>query len=253
MEENAIAEWLQRCAEARGAGKSIPEAALFRQMLGHSFLVEADDQGAVKTAGGAADVFVSSAEAASAPAGAASFAGLALAAALPEDTVELRLHYGAGRPPLVCTAEEVAHFRSFLQVSVVEALLQRLYEGADLQVDEPFARLRAFGDFFVLCAGGVGTASGGERGGRLLMALAPDTEGRKLAAAFTAQDALQLFVVARESDPSREAISVRLSGKELFTNLANSHELDGVVFNPAGPGQPCALSREVAIAVLEAE
>ena len=257
MEDStAIIEWLQRCAAARSAGRSIPDAALFRQLLRHSFLAEADAQGAVVVTDGAADVFCCAAEAASAaPNGATSFSGLELAAALPDHTCEMRLHYGSGQPPLVCTADEVLHFRSFLQVSVVESLLERLYAGADLQVDHPFARLRAFGDFFVLCAGGVGTATsrGTEREGRLLMALAPDTEGRKLTAAFTAQDALQLFVVARESDPSREAISVRVSGNELFTNLANSPELDGVVFNPAGPGQPCALSRQLAMAVLEAE
>ena len=85
------------------------------------------------------------------------------------------------------------------------------------------------------------------------MALAPDAEGRKLAAAFTAQDALQLFVVARDRHAGLEVISVRLSGKELFSNLAHTEDLDGIVFNPAGPGQPFALSLEVARAVLHGD
>ena len=91
------------------------------------------------------------------------------------------------------------------------------------------------------------------QGGRvpLKMALAPDEggEGRRLAAIFTAEDALQLFVVARES-AAGELVSVRLSGFELFEQLASSAELDGVVFNACGPGAPVALAKDVAQLVL---
>ena len=52
------------------------------------------------------------------------------------------------------------------------------------------------------------------------MALATDVgaEGRKLAAVFTAQDALQLFIVSRQGSGGDELISVRLSGVELLPN-----------------------------------
>ena len=84
-----------------------------------------------------------------------------------------------------------------------------------------------------------------------MMALAPDEGGRRLAAAFTAQDALQLFIVSRESVRGNDdLVSVRLSGKELFSQIAASSELDGLVINPSGPGQPLALSRAVADVVL---
>ena len=38
---------------------------------------------------------------------------------------------------------------------------------------------------------------------------------------------------------------MRLSGKELFSRL-RATELDGIVFNPAGPNDPVALARMVA-------
>ena len=114
----------------------------------------------------------------------------------------LHVHYAADAPPLTLSADEVDHFRSFVPITVVESLLQRLHDGEDLQVDEPFARLREFDGFLTVCAGGQGQpASEGEppAASPLKMALAPDAEGRKLAAAFTSEDALQLFVVSKES------------------------------------------------------
>lgn len=82
------------------------------------------------------------------------------------------------------------------------------------------------------------------------MGRAPDpTGGRKLAAAFTAVDALQMFVAAKERDAGQnEAISVRLNGMDLFSRLLQG-DLDGIVFNPAGPTVPVALAREIAAAV----
>ena len=85
------------------------------------------------------------------------------------------------------------------------------------------------------------------------MALAPDYggNGRKLAAVFTAQDALQLFVVSRDNSVgSDDLVSVRLSGRELFEQVATNNDLDGMVINACGPGQPIALTRDAAAAIL---
>ena len=228
----SMTEWLQRCSAARAAGQAIPDAALFRRMIAH------DEWHCA-----AADVYCS---AALVPTGAAAVEpmnGLQLASS---STPAMRLHFDSASPPLVLTAEEVQHFRSFLPVTVVEALLQRFHAGADLQVEQPFERLREFDGFLSVCAD-EGEQPGG--GAPLRMALVPDEGGRKLAAAFTAVDALQLFVASKERG-GHSMVSARLSGRELFEAVAANAALDGLVINPAGPGQPLALTREAASAIL---
>ena len=74
-------------------------------------------------------------------------------------------------------------------------------DGADLEVDEPFAKLRAFDGFLTVCAGVPGAGEPPHSAApSMRLALAPDVggEGRKLAAAFTAEDALQHFIAARD-------------------------------------------------------
>ena len=53
------------------------------------------------------------------------------------------------------------------------------------------------------------------------------------------------FIVVRAG-----LVSVRLSGHELFQQVASNPELDGLVFNASGPAQPVALARGVADLVL---
>lgn len=127
-------------------------------------------------------------------------------------------------------------------VSVVEALLKRLHDGSELQVEDPMQRLREFDGFMTVCS---------DRGGdaNLSMVLAPDVGGRRLLAAFTAQDSLQNFVVASSGACDVELVSARLSGQELFEQIS-SGGLDGVVFNPSGPSAPIPLSCEAAQAIL---
>ena len=72
-----------------------------------------------------------------------------------------------------------------------------------------------------------------------------------MAAVFTAEDALQLFVVSRERARGSDGlVSVRLSGRELFEQIATNGEIDGLVVNASGPVPPIALAREVAEVVL---
>jgi len=183
-----------------------------------------------------------------------SLTGLQLTATIAAGTREMRLVFGGAESVLVLTDDEVAHFRTFLQVTVVERLLALIRENdAELhQLDDPFGRLRDFDSFLTVCAGGHAQTDAHTP---LKMALAPDTSSeqpRRLAAVFTAQDALQLFVVSRESArASDDLVSVRLTGRELFSQVADNAELDGVVFNPSGPAEPVALARDVAAAVLD--
>ena len=106
-------------------------------------------------------------------------------------------------------------------------------------------RLQIFDSFYTVCAGGDDASQG------LSMVLAPDGSGRRLVAAFTAQDALQQFVAASSSGGAVSLVSARLSGKELFEQVASTNDLDGIVFNASGPGQPIPLSRDAAYAVLK--
>lgn len=240
MTEPTMEEWLARCQQARAAGHPIPDAQLMRRMLTHEFCL-------IGTDAFASEALLPPGEQAE------PISGLQLAGTV-NPTCELRIHFATDAPPLTLAIDEVQHLQSFVPVTVVEALLSRLQQGEDLQLDEPFARLREFKSFLTVCAGGHGQPSAdGEApaGSPLMLALAPDEGGRRLAAAFTAQDALQLFIVSRESARgSDDLVSVRLTGRELFEQIASGSELDGVVFNPSGPGLPVALSREVADLVL---
>ena len=100
--------------------------------------------------------------------------GLHLTAAVLPETAKLRLFFDSQAEPLMLSESEVAHFRSFLQVTVVEQVLARLQAGEPMQIDAPFARLRDFGGFLTVCAGGHGVPEGATP---LKMALAPDAGG----------------------------------------------------------------------------
>jgi hypothetical protein len=71
--------------------------------------------------------------------------------------------------------------------------------------------------------------------------LAPDDQGRKLAAIFTAEDCLQAFVAASKHLLGEDIQVDEISGTQLFQNLSTL-EIDGVVFNCNGPTSPRALS-----------
>lgn len=183
-------EWCSRIAQAKAAGMIIPEAQLFRRMLWHDFF----------WAGSRSSTVFCNVQLLPEGEVPEPISGLALAGTV--DAQELHVAYAAGTAPLSLSADEVEHFRSFVPITVVENLLLRLQDGEDLQVEEPFARLRDFDGFLTVCAGGQGQPAGeGETtaASPLKMALAPDVEGRKLAAAFTSEDALQLFVVSKEN------------------------------------------------------
>jgi len=241
-----MAEWLGRCQAAREQGEPIPLPALFRRMLEHS------EWYCREGVGEAEDFFVAGHLT---PDASECVDGLRLAAALNPTLPTMNLHHAAGMPPLVLDRPELDHFRSFLGISVVEALLTRMQDGADLEVDEPFAKLRAFDGFLTVCAGvpGAGEPSPHSAAPSMRLALAPDVggEGRKLAAAFTAEDALQHFIAARDGAQADDGlVAVRMSGCELFEKVVSVAGLDGIVFNASGPSRPVALTIDAARHVL---
>ena len=216
-----IVDWVQRCSAAQEAGSPFPEASLLRAVVDHTeWSVSADQQ----------DAYMAGA----APSCLEEMSGLELAAALPAGGL-LRLHYAPGATPLTLGPPLVAHLQLFVQIRVVENILSHLQRGAALPLSQPCARLRDFDSYWVVQQGA-------------MLALAPDVERRRLAAAFTAEDSLQQFIAAREV-VGAELIAARLSGAELFGRLAEA-DLDGVVFNLDGPGSPLPLAKAVAAHIL---
>ena len=282
-----MAEWLGRCQAAREQGEPIPLPALFRRMLEHSEwycregVGEAEDFFVAGHLTPDASECVDGLRLAAALNPTLPTMNLHHAAGMPPlvlDRPEVRallalvsshthlpicrsrrfffalaLASASETHPRDFTrhSRQLDHFRSFLGISVVEALLTRMRtrphdstrqrlgwlalspsrplalspcvrpllkpltqrsrdrsprdfaeDGADLEVDEPFAKLRAFDGFLTVCAGvpGAGEPSPHSAAPSMRLALAPDVggEGRKLAAAFTAEDALQHFIAARD-------------------------------------------------------
>lgn len=90
------------------------------------------------------------------------------------------------------------------------------------------------------------------RGGQTALALAPDGQGRALAAVFTAADNFDAFTEVRQ--PALEEgqlLSLELTGVELFRLLAGMR-LDGLVFNCSGPAAAVAFAHAFAEVILEA-
>ncbi len=89
-------------------------------------------------------------------------------------------------------------------------------------------------------------------GDRYALALAPDPQGRALAAVFTAPDAFEAFVEALAMMlDNEELLQLEVPGPVLFAQLAQT-SLDGLVFNSFGPGQPVAFALPFASLMLEA-
>jgi hypothetical protein len=89
--------------------------------------------------------------------------------------------------------------------------------------------------------------------GKAGMVTAPDSKGRRLAAIFTAADAYEAFErEAAELDPRAELRTLRLDGAGLFQTL-HGMNMDGFVFNCAGPATPVAFAQQAASIFLQPE
>ena len=90
------------------------------------------------------------------------------------------------------------------------------------------------------------------QGGRTALALAPDSQGRALAAIFTAADNFDAFVDERRPSLAEgQLLSLELPGERLFRQLSGM-PLDGLVFNCCGPAPAVAFAPAFAEVVLEA-
>lgn len=81
---------------------------------------------------------------------------------------------------------------------------------------------------------------------------APDLEGRRLAAAMTADDNLEAFLDSLPGESRRTSQVLRLDGIQLFTRLQQM-PFDGIVFNCQGPLPARAFQSNICGWVLNAE
>lgn len=90
-------------------------------------------------------------------------------------------------------------------------------------------------------------------GDRVELALAPDSQGRLLAAVFTAEDTLEAFLIDLVPNSEEfELIPIRLNGTQLFSQLREM-KVDGMVFNCSGPIPPRAFDIKLTDYILSAE
>ena len=86
----------------------------------------------------------------------------------------------------------------------------------------------------------------------LQMAMAPDSQGRVLAAVFTCDDTMDAYSAQIPAPETPDLpLQLTLTGTELFTQLLKM-QLDGVVFNCSGP-QPIAFALHFAQVVLDSQ
>ena len=81
------------------------------------------------------------------------------------------------------------------------------------------------------------------------IALAPDAQGRKLAAIFTAEDTLQEFLRIAKDALGENIIIDITPGYKLFEYLRDL-PIEGVVFNCNGPIAPCAITLQMVNMIL---
>jgi hypothetical protein len=89
--------------------------------------------------------------------------------------------------------------------------------------------------------------------GEKSLMIAPDSQGRKLAAVFTHSDAFDAYLpVAKAHSDGDEIERMQLDGKGLFTILSKM-ELTGMVFDCSGPVTPVAFAAAMSDLVLNAK
>lgn len=137
---------------------------------------------------------------------------------------------------------EAVHYRSeqfgVLELWAQAVAVESILRGNDLP--DPWTRVRDYPAYQLLV-----------RQGGSSMVLAPDDQGRRLAAVCTAPDTLAAFKARIQRELGEEVQARVLAGRPLF-ELLSRLPLDGIVFNPSGPVPPAALAPAICQLVLGA-
>ena len=138
--------------------------------------------------------------------------------------------------------EQFGRLHDFAAAVAIEDDLAALRAGT--ASDGAVVRVREYQGYLVAVA----RKPTGERS----LILAPDSQGRKLAAVFTHSDAFDAFLPeAQARSVGDEVQGVQLGGQGLFAMLGKI-ELTGMVFNCAGPVKPVAFAAAMSNIVLKA-
>lgn len=137
--------------------------------------------------------------------------------------------------------EHYGRLRDYVNALAVEEALAGLRHGA--AADDAIELVRNHPTYFLPVA---------EVDGARRLLMAPDQSGRKLGALFTSDDTFDAF----EPDGAAQAKGARIEqvqtdGRGLF-GLLQTMQLDGFVFNCAGPVKPVAFAQGMAKVVMEA-
>ena len=142
---------------------------------------------------------------------------------------------------ILYTKEQFPRLKEFAGAVAIEKDIVELRAGN--ATDGACIRVREYQKFFFPLAQGAG-------GRRLL--LAPDDQGRVLAAIFTSSDTFDAFMPDAEKQAAGDqVVSITTNGHDLFTMLSKM-DLTGMVFNCAGPIKPVAFAAGFSQVVLEA-
>lgn len=141
--------------------------------------------------------------------------GAAIFAALTDNLASVKLNPFTGAD-VYYTRAQFPRLREWAQIVGVERAL-----AAVLRTGEGLDIIRNFSGYFVAV----------NREGLQGLALVPDDKGRRLAAVFTARDALEAYL---DEYGSPDSLPLGMTGAQLFTALRRM-PLDGFIVNPEGP------------------
>ncbi len=133
--------------------------------------------------------------------------------------------------------DQIPLLRAWAEVVSVEIAL-----AAPERLPNPFAVLKRFDGFNVVIR-----QSGPDRD----LVMAPDPEGRMLAAVFTAEDTVDEFIKEVADDLGGALEIERMTGQALF-EWFKQIPLDGIVFNPLTHLPPIAVGAAIGERILEA-
>lgn len=161
---------------------------------------------------------------------------------LPLDAIDIISIDPATPPDIHYRKEQFPRLRSLAEAIDVEEALAALRSGENT-TEGMLKLVRDYSGYLIAVH---------QTGDSNSLALAPDSQGRALAAVFTFEDAFEAYYPeGKQMYPEGELLALSLSGEELFTQLQEMN-LTGMVFNCSGPTRPVAFAAPFAQVVLQA-
>ncbi len=161
---------------------------------------------------------------------------------LPLETMDMICIDPATPPDINYRKEQLPRLRELAEAIEVEDTLAALRAGENTK-DGMVKQVRDYAGYIIAIH---------KVEDKYTLVMAPDTQGRALAAVFTFEDAFEAFYPeCRQMYPEGELLQMPMAGPELFA-LLREKDLTGIVFNCSGPGRPIAFAAQFAEVVLNA-